>query len=416
MALELYHVNQYSLLEFNTLVKEVLADQLERSYWIVAEIGQLNLHGNGHCYLELVEKDNNYVKAKARGTIWANVYREIHPWFVSQTGTELKQGMKVLLNASLEFHEVYGLSLNIRDIDVNFTIGERERKKQETIQQLEAEGIIDMNQGLELPTVVQRLAIISSETAAGYEDFMNQFQNNPYGYQAQLDLYPATMQGDAAPQSMINALHQIHAAEIDYDAVIVIRGGGSKMDLDCFDDYELCAHLAQFPLPVVTGIGHERDQAIADLVAHTRLKTPTSVAEFLISRMMNFESEINGLQESIGKLTQAFLHDQKEMIQELNFRWKMSAKQTLQRSAYQLERYTDLLQHKPLAILKKQQSELDHTRHLVEAYDPINLLKKGYSITRLNGKALKNQKVKAGDEIETQTASKTIISTIHKIQ
>ncbi|UXX78521.1 exodeoxyribonuclease VII large subunit [Reichenbachiella carrageenanivorans] len=409
-------MNQYSLLEFNTLVKEVLADQLERSYWIVAEIGQLNLHGNGHCYLELVEKDNNYVKAKARGTIWANVYREIHPWFVSQTGTELKQGMKVLLNASLEFHEVYGLSLNIRDIDVNFTIGERERKKQETIQQLEAEGIMDMNQGLELPTVIQRIAIISSETAAGYEDFMNQFQNNPYGYQSQLDLYPATMQGDAAPPSMIHALHQIHSADIDYDAVIVIRGGGSKMDLDCFDDYELCAHLAQFPLPVITGIGHERDQAIADLVAHTRLKTPTSVAEFLLSRMMNFESAINSLQKSISKLTQAFLHDQKEAIQELNFRWKMSAKQNLQKNAYQLERYADLIQHKPLAVLKKQQSNLDHTRHLVDAYDPINLLKKGYSITRLNGKALKNQKIKAGDELETQTASKTIISTIHKIQ
>jgi len=394
----------------------VLSEQLERSYWIIAEIGQINLHGNGHCYLELVEKDNNYVKAKARGTIWANVYRDIHPWFVSQTGTELKQGMKVLINASLEFHEVYGMSLNIRDIDANFTIGERERKKQETIQRLEAEGIMDMNQELELSAVVQRLAIISSESAAGYEDFMNQFENNPYGYQAKLDLYSATMQGDAASQSIIESLHKIHESEWDYEAVVLIRGGGSKMDLDCFDDYELCAHLAQFPIPVITGIGHERDQSIADLVAHTRLKTPTSVAEFLISRMLTFESEINDLQEVIGQQTKALIHRQTELINELNFRWQLNTKQVLQRSTFQLDQMSHLISHKPTGILNQHLLSLSHREKLIDAYNPKNLLTKGYSITRINGKILKNQKIKSGDELETQTLTKTISSTVNKIK
>lgn len=409
-------MNHYSLQEFNLLVKEVLTEQLERSYWIIAEIGQINLHGNGHCYLELVEKDNNYVKAKARGTIWANVFREIHPWFVSQTGTELKQGMKVLLNASLEFHEVYGMSLNIRDIDINFTLGERERKKQETIQKLEAEGIMDMNQSMELPTVIQRLAVISSESAAGYEDFMNQFQNNPYGYYAQLDLFAATMQGDAAPSSMIEGLHKIHASEVDYDAIIVIRGGGSKMDLDCFDDYELCAHLAQFPLPVITGIGHERDQSIADLVAHTRLKTPTSVAEFLISRMLAFESEINQFKELIGQQTQEVLYRQGETINELNFKWQLSTKQTLQKHAFHLDQALHSIQQRPKSILNQRKLNLAYNEKLVEAYNPKNLLNKGYSITRVNGKVLKDQNIKSGDAMETQTATKTITSVINEIK
>ncbi|MEP3390684.1 MAG: exodeoxyribonuclease VII large subunit [Reichenbachiella sp.] len=407
-------MNHYSLHEFNLLVKEVLSDSLERSYWIIAEIGQINLHGNGHCYLELVEKDNNYVKAKARGTIWANIFRDIHPWFVSQTGTELKQGMKVLFNASLEFHEVYGMSLNIRDIDVNFTIGERERKKQETIQQLEAEGIIDMNQALVLSIVPQRLAIISSETAAGYEDFMNQFESNPYGYRAILDLFPATMQGDSAPSSIIDCLHKIYESDLGYEAVILIRGGGSKMDLDCFDDYDLCAHLAQFPLPIVTGIGHERDQSIADLVAHTRLKTPTSVAEFLVSRMMTFESEINQVQESINQQTQELLYRQNEIINEIKFKWQLSVNQILQRHKFQLGQFAQLIEQKPSLILNRQKEFLSHNQKLVDAYDPQNLLNKGYSITRLNGKVLTKQKIKSGDQIETQTASQTIISTVNE--
>ncbi|MEO9967048.1 MAG: exodeoxyribonuclease VII large subunit [Reichenbachiella sp.] len=409
-------MNQYSLHEFNLLVKEVLNTHLERSYWVVAEVSQINLHSNGHCYLELVEKDNNFIKAKARGTIWANTFREIHPWFVSQTGTELKQGMKILFNASFEFHEVYGVSLNIRDLDVNFTIGERERKKQETIQRLEAEGILQMNQELALPTVIQTLAIISSATAAGYEDFINQFENNSYGYQATLDLYPSAMQGDAAPQSMIDALHKIYESDVEYDAVVVIRGGGSKMDLDCFDDYELCAHLAQFPIPVITGIGHERDQSIADLVANTYLKTPTSVAEFLILSMLEFESSLNSVYESITLLAREFIHDQLESVTALSFGYQMNARQIIQRHSLLLEQNIHLINNRPAGILKQNQIELESKTKLIEAYNPASLLKKGYTITRVNGKVLKGQKIAIGDELETETTQQKIKSTIKEIK
>lgn len=409
-------VNQYTLLEFNLLVKQVLSEQLERSYWIIAEIGQINRHENGHCYLELVEKDNQFVKAKARGTIWANVYREIHPWFVSQTGTELKQGMKILLNASFEFHEVYGVSLNIKDVDANFTIGERERKKQETLKRLTSEGIIDINRSIELNPVLQRLAIISSATAAGYEDFVNQFENNAYGYRAVLDLYPSVMQGDSAPQSIIDSLHRIYEADQPYDAVVVIRGGGSKMDLDCFDDYELCAHLAQFPLPVITGIGHERDQSIADLVAHSYLKTPTSVAEFLLAKMLDFESAINASFESITLQAKSYISHQNEFINELNFRFKLSISQLIQRNTIEIEQFSDKLKTKPLELIQKAVNTLESYSKLITAYDPKQILKKGYSISRLNGKTIKGQKIEPGNLIETETLNHTIVSTVNEIK
>lgn len=405
-------MNHYSLHDFNRLIKTTLSNQLESSYWIIAEIGQISLHTHGHCYLELVEKDHQHVKAKSKGTIWANAFREIHPWFVAQTGTELKQGMKILFNASLEYHEIYGMNLNIRDIDVNFSIGERERKKQETIQQLETEGVMDMNSSLELPIVIQRIAIISSETAAGYEDFMHQWKTNPYEYYAEFDLFPSVMQGDAAPKSIIDSLHRIHESENEYDAVILIRGGGSKMDLDCFDDYELCAHIAQFPLPVLTGIGHERDQSIADMVAHTQLKTPTSVAEFLISKLMAFESEIHNLQEVIGRYVQHVLKKQVEHISEMNFSWKMNVKQALQKHSYAVEHVQNMIMTRPKAIIHHHNGEINNKKKLIEAYNPVHLLNKGYSITRLNGVLLKNQKITEGDELETQTANRSTITSI----
>lgn len=409
-------MTHYTLYDFNRLVKNVLQEQLDPSYWIIAEIGQINRHANGHCYLELVEKDDQYIKAKARGTIWANVFRELHPWFESQTGTEIKTGMKILMNATLEFHEVYGLSFNIRDLDANFTIGERERKRQETISRLEQEGILDMNQSLELPAVIQRLAIISSPSAAGYEDFINQFENNSYGYQAKIELFPSVMQGDAAPQSIIESLHKIYECEEIYDAVIVIRGGGSKMDLDCFDDYDLCAHLAQFPFPIITGIGHERDQSIADLVAHTRLKTPTSVAEFIIARMIAFESEMNELHERSLLRARQLIQYQRDWINDLNFKYQLISKQQLQKHRFLLDQAIHQIQIKPRDILNKSQINLDHRYKLISAYDPKHLFQKGYSITRVNGKVLKGQTLKRGDEMETETLNKKITSTVKSIK
>jgi exodeoxyribonuclease VII large subunit len=409
-------MQQYSLSEFNTLVKKVLSKQLDPSYWIVAEIGQISIASKGHCYLELVEKEDNFIKAKIRANIWANKFNKLHDWFVSITGTPLKEGMKILINASMTFHEVYGVSININDIDASFTLGEREKKKRETIKQLEAEGIIDMNANLPLPLIVQNIAIISSETAAGYEDFVNQFENNPYGYVCKFSLYPSMMQGDQAPASIIESLHQIYERESEYDAVILIRGGGSQIDLDCFDDYNLCAHLAQFPLPIITGIGHERDESIADKVAHTPLKTPTSVAEFLLSKMSQFEAEMHTLMENISRSTQMLLHQNQEALQNIKFQIRSETKQLLDAKNYMLSTLKENIYKSPIRIVHQKQVALEALKKLVDAFDPKHVLKKGYSLTKLNGKLLNGQNVKAGDKLETITDSKLIISTVDKIK
>lgn len=248
-------MQELSLSELNLQIKKTLEEQLAASYWVVAEIAQIQVNHSGHCYLELVQKEDGQVVAKARATIWAYSYRNISAWFEKITGSDLQSGMRILANTKVTYHEVYGLSLNIKDIDPSFTLGEREKARQEVIQKLEADGIMEMNQNLELPIVPQNIAIISSETAAGYGDFINQIDNNSFGFNIHHKLYPASMQGDQAPESIINALHQIIEDE-SIELVVIIRGGGSQLDLDCFDDYDLCSHIAQFPLPILTGIGH----------------------------------------------------------------------------------------------------------------------------------------------------------------
>jgi len=271
-----------SLATLNQIIKDTLNTTLEPSYWVVAEIAELRTNYSGHCYLEFIQKEEESGKilAKTRGTIWSYTYRTVSAWFQSITGEELRSGITVLANVQVQFHEVYGLSLNVKDIDPNFTLGERARKKQEIIKQLEEDGIFEMNKSLKLPLVPQRIAVISSETAAGYGDFMNQITHNDFGYKIETLLFPATMQGDKAPNAIINALLQVHNTMDKFDALIIIRGGGAQVDLDCFDHYELAAHIAQFPLPVFTGIGHERDETICDLVAHTSLK--------LLRQLLNF--------------------------------------------------------------------------------------------------------------------------------
>ena len=409
-------MKHYSLSEFNGLVKQTLSGHLEASYWIIAEIGQINIQAKGHCYLELVEKENNYVKAKIRATIWANSFIKLHQWFISVTGSPLKQGMNIMLNGSLDFHEVFGLNLNIKDIDANFTLGERERKKRETINQLEEEGIMDMNQSLEVPNIIQRIAIISSETAAGYEDFRNQFENNKWGYQANFQLFHSVMQGDNASDSIIKSLHQIYEDIEDFDAIIIIRGGGSQLDLDCFDDYNLCAHIAQFPLPIITGIGHERDQSIADMVAHTNLKTPTSVAEFLLGGMFEFENTILNLSEGIKQGTKEVLSNHGEQLSSIKHQVELETRNLLQEASYKVGNLKYIVDQRPKAILSNHQVALQNMTKLIEAYNPKVLLKKGYSISKINGKPSLLTKAKKGDQIETITQHQVIISTVEEVK
>ncbi|MDH5603595.1 MAG: exodeoxyribonuclease VII large subunit, partial [Cyclobacteriaceae bacterium] len=280
---------ELSLLELSRLIKSTIEQNVGGPYWVVAEIGDLKVNQNGHCYLELVEKENNQVLAKARATIWANVYMRLAPYFAQASGERLKPGLKILCQVKPGFHEVFGLSLNILSIDPKYTVGERAKRREQIIKQLTEEGLVTLNKQLTWPLVPNRIAVISSETAAGYQDFMHQLQSNRYGYSYTTTLFQAIMQGDGAVSSISMALEEIRSQANQYDVLAILRGGGSSLDLDCFDSYELAKELAHFPLPVLTGIGHDKDSTVIDIVAYQSLKTPTALAEFLIQSVMQFE-------------------------------------------------------------------------------------------------------------------------------
>ena len=288
---------QLKLSELNGLVKKTIGEAFTAPIWVIGEISELKINRNGHCYLVLIEKDENgdSIVAQAKATIWSYTFRMLRPYFESTTGQQLIEGLKVLVSVSVEFHELYGFSLNIRDIDPTYTLGDMARRRREIISRLQSEGVAEMNKELTLPLVPQKIAVISSPTAAGYEDFMDQLTGNPFKYHFHLKLFPAIMQGNQAESSIIAALEQIYHYESFFDAVVIIRGGGSQADLSCFDNYNLAYFITQFPLPVITGIGHEKDDSIVDLVAHTRLKTPTAVAEFLISGITQFDMRLDDL-------------------------------------------------------------------------------------------------------------------------
>ncbi len=304
-----------TLLELNLQVKDVLSNSLPGTVWVTAEISELKENRNGHCYLELVEEKGEEIVARARANIWSYTYRILKPYFETTTGQFFCCDIKVLVKASVEFHPVFGLSLNIRDIDPAYTMGDMLLQRREIIERLQAEGIFGMNKELELPLVPQRIAVISSKTAAGYQDFMNQLEMNPHGFKFYTHLFEAYMQGTGAVPSIISALERIFQYEDFFDAVAIIRGGGATADLSSFDNYNLAFHVTQFPLPVVTGIGHEKDDTIIDMVAHTRLKTPTAVAEFFVNGAERFYEQLVMLEEAVVGSCRQTLDDKKEQLE-----------------------------------------------------------------------------------------------------
>jgi exodeoxyribonuclease VII large subunit len=331
-------IESVSLSQLVSDIKITLQGRYERPIWVVAEISELNMNRSGHCYLELIEKDSlsDKIIAKSRATIWAFTFRTLKAYFETTTGETLRGGLKVLLKASIEFHEVFGFSLNIQDIDPQYTLGDLARKKAQIIQQLTSEGVLDMNKGLPFPLVPQRIAVISSETAAGYGDFLNQLETNSFGYCFFTELFPAIMQGDKASESIILALEHVYSHIDEFDLVAIMRGGGSKSDLNCFDDYELAYFITQFPLPILTGIGHERDDTVTDIVAHTKLKTPTAVAEFLIEKVADFDNQIDEYGMLVTNL----------------------AEQYISSSAYRLEKLTHRVQTASVYLLQNKQEHL----------------------------------------------------------
>jgi len=422
-----------SLFELNKIIGDVLAKNLEPSYWIIAEIGQIQTNQKGHCYLELVEKEDNQIKAKTRATIWSYTYQNLSTWFHGITGQSLKAGMKILFNATVQYHEVYGFSLNIRDIDAQYTLGERAKKRQEIISQLQEDGIFDMNKELDLPIVPQRIAIISSETAAGFGDFMDQLNANEFGYDFNVNLFNSVMQGDQAEASIISSMHQVFEKIEDIDLVIIIRGGGATLDLDCFDSYDLGCHIAQFPIPVITGIGHERDETIVDMVAHTKMKTPTAVAEFIISGCRNFElklvehfnnlsgqltASLDDLSSTLDQMvfrfqrvTQQKLFDQNIRINKISHALGSGCQKALKIHDLNLDGFNLILSKKPTQFIKNQSDLLDHLEKELSVLDPEHVLNRGYSITMVDGENVnKIHEIKKDASITTITSKLEIKS------
>jgi len=325
-------IESVSLSQLVSDIKITLQSRYELPVWVVAEISEMNLNRTGHCYLELIEKDSlsDKIIAKSRATIWAFTFRTLKAYFETTTGETLRGGLKVLVRATVEFHEVFGFSLNIQDIDPQYTMGDLARKKAQIIQQLDNEGVLEMNKSLPFPLVPQRIAIISSETAAGYGDFLNQLANNSYSYTFFTELFPAIMQGEKAAESIIQAMEHVFNRIDDFDTVAIMRGGGSKSDLNCFDDYELAYFITQFPLPVLTGIGHERDDTITDIVAHTKLKTPTAVAEFLIEKVAYFDNQLNEFGLLVYDMANQRIDNDEYFLEKLTQRIQTGAVELLQ--------------------------------------------------------------------------------------
>lgn len=416
-----------SLTQLNRLVKTALDEALPGTYWVRAETSEVRVNAtSGHCYLEFVEKDETtgQLVAKSRGTIWARNFAVLRMYFEQETKQTFISGLKVLVNVSVGYHELYGLSLTVHDIDPSYTLGDMARKRMEVIRRLQEEGVFDLNKELTLAILPQRIAVISSPTAAGYEDFVNQLIHNDYGFPFYVKLFPALMQGEKTEESVIAALDRIYAHRELFDVVVLIRGGGSAADLSSFDSYTLAANCAQFPLPIITGIGHERDDSVVDNVAHTRMKTPTAVATFLIGRMAEQLALLDELRRTVCEATRNQLTVKKTTWQILATRFPVFVTGHLERHRADLhtltarlssvpqllEKHTEQLELVPVhirkaadAMLTRYTHELALSEQHIKLASPDHILKRGYTLTLKDGKIVKHAAdLSAGDEISVR--------------
>ena len=403
---------RYSLFELNRLVRESIECEMPDEYWVEAELSECR-ESRGHCYMELIQKDEQTATpvAKASAKCWANKWLTIRPYFERTTGQQLHAGMKVLLQVYPQFHEAYGFSWIINDIDPTYTIGDMARKRQEIIKKLKDEGVFDLQKELQLPLFCQHIAVISSQTAAGYGDFCNQLADNPYGFKFETQLFPAIMQGEGVEQSIIAALEQIYNSQ--FDCVVIIRGGGATSDMSGFDTLALAENVANFPIPIITGIGHDRDESILDMVSHTRVKTPTAAAAFLISHLKEVLDIIDASQERITRFALQKISNLKSQFSNLQeaIPRLFSIVKTRQESKI------DLFEQRMHTSIERRLTSERHRLELVDeklkALDPTLLLRRGYSITLHNGRAVKDATaLHPGDEIETRLARGTIKSEI----
>ena len=432
-------IKALSLFELNSLVADVIDSTMSRSYWVQAELSEAR-ENRGHCYMELIEKNegSNAPIARASAKCWSNVWMLIKPAFIRMTGQEVRAGMKVMLQVHAQFHPQYGFSWIVDDINPEYTMGDMMRKRQDIIRQLKAEGVFELQKELHFPIFAQRIAVISSETAAGYGDFCNQLETNEYELYFHVELFPAVMQGDHVEQSIINALNQINSREDDFDCVVIIRGGGATADLSGFDTLSLAENVANFPLPIVTGIGHERDESVLDMVSFQRVKTPTAAAAYLIDHLASTLMRVENAQTQIVDSVRRALEVEKMRIQHIGIhipvlfsvvrtkqearldglsqRLLMKLKETMKQTNFHLS----TLQSRILPTLQNRLSIEQHRLEILEQrarlLDPSLPLKRGYSITLCNGKIVRNAKdLKIGDTIITRLEKGEVESRVERL-
>ena len=384
----------YSLHELCEQIYISVEELCPKNCWVRAEIGSISVK-NGNCYMELIEKEthNGILSAKMRATCWANLYPMLSAYFSETTHQSLQAGMQVLLCGNICFHSVYGLSFQIVGIDPSYTLGDMERQRRETIERLKNDGVIDMQKQIVLPTLVKHIAVISSTDAAGYEDFCNQLHNNSAHFYYHTELFPAIVQGDKAERSIIAALLQIYGRKEEFQVVVIIRGGGATTDLKCFDSYTLASYCAQFPLPIIAGIGHQRDISVVDMVVHTSVKTPTAAAEFLISHTMAQQDILVRLQQRLSMVCIKPIMREKQELTALQARLKQVLTQIL---------YT---QRNKLLLIDKN----------IDMHSPERIYRLGYSLTTCKGKIVSSaSKVKPRDELVTELQDGKIVSIAQK--
>lgn len=394
-----------SLLELNALVRRSLEQCLPDEYWVQAELSDVRTNSTGHCYLEFIQKDprNNGLVAKARGTIWANIYRMLKPYFEEATGQAFVSGIKVLVQVSVSFHELYGYSLTVQDIDPTYTLGDMARRRREILKQLEEDGVLTLNKELEMPTLPQRIAVISSPTAAGYGDFCHQLKQNPRGFYFYTELFPALMQGDRVEESVLSALDVILNRQHEFDAVVIIRGGGATSDLSGFDTYLLAAACAQFPLPVITGIGHERDDTVLDSVAHTRVKTPTAAAEYLINCMELAADELDILATRLHDSVFSRLAEEHRRLNTYRNRIPSTVVRRISDAKLALLTAQRDISQTAINSLSRQRHQLELFKQRLADASPEKMLARGYSITLKDGRVVKDTALlNENDEILTR--------------
>ena len=453
--------NSLTLYELNALVRETLALEMPDEYWVEAELSEAR-EVRGHCYMELIQKDehSNTPVAKASAKCWASTWQLVKPHFMRVTGQEIHAGMKVLLKVYAQFHESYGFSWIVTDIDPTYTMGDMARKRMEIIRQLKEEGVFELQKELQLPMFCQHIAVISSANAAGYGDFVNQLENNEYGFRFHTQLFPAVMQGEGVEQSVIEALNKIfesieckteslefatanddsslftlHSSLDKFDCVVIIRGGGATSDLSGFDTLALAEHVANFPLPIITGIGHERDESVLDMVSHTRVKTPTAAAAFLIGHLKAVLDAIEDAEQRISSIVKQqmdmekirLLHlsqqiptlfslvrsRQESSIDRLQGNLRLSVTRRLQEERHRLDIHSHNLMPVIERRLLRERHQLDMLNEKLEVLNPELLLRRGYSITLSGGKVVKDASIlKSGDELETRLSKGTVRSVV----